>query len=118
MNIDAALYPPVGTSTRAFKFSPGSSLELGIMTPRDSSNTTARLQISMVDLVNAQAAVRASTDAAWLALGIEVQCDEAVVISPRALLRSMWTLLVSSFTDPFSVTVIDVTTGEKVRQGH
>ena len=100
MTIDALAYPASGTSVGDFRLPSGSTLEIGIMNPTDAGGTPARSRLPQ----DAAEAVSAADDE-----------EEVIYISPRAFLKSMWTLLVTAFTEPQSDTVIDVTTGEKVQ---
>lgn len=102
MTIDAMAYPSTGTSVGDFRLHSGSALEIGIMQPTDAGGTSSPYHLPQ----DATEAVGAADD--------EV---EVVYISPRAFLKSMWTLFITAFTEPDTDTVIDVTTGEKVEPG-
>lgn len=101
MNIDVTVSPSMGTAGAILLVPAPSALELGKMFPTDANGTAPQIRISE----GPQARAIASDE------------SEVVRISPRAYLKSMWTLITCCFTDPFSTTVIDVTTGERVQEG-
>lgn len=95
------------TSACVFRVPRPSAVEHELMHPRDSGDVHAPKSWTFDkgrDVEGRKQAVASSDN------------DESVYISisPHAFLKAMWTLLVSCFTEPLSVTVIDVTTGEKV----
>ena len=108
INIDVTRYPTSGTAGLFFNLPAGSAIELGQMVPNDASGTKSRSV--------RRGSESQSFGAAPQTIHKSVDEVELVTISPSAFLKSMWTLFITCFTEPFSETVIDVTTGEKVEQ--
>lgn len=103
MEIDITACPATGTAGAFLKLPSPSAVEISRMLPQDASDVTSRM-------VRNERAL----ETIYAIEGEIEHDDEAIRISPRAYLRSMFTILASCFTDPFSATVVDLTTGKKV----